>query len=107
LKHPILLGILVFIVFYCVLISIANASCRIINETQTSFRVTSDGVSGSTSGQVLEAHSSTSIQAGEITGESPDGASFSGSCEDGDEMVLRSVNRRGEPSRVPILTRRR
>lgn len=77
-----------FIVAVLVLLSSSvNARCRITNETTHNFRVDS----GDTYGQTLGAHSSTSIDAGDIVGQSVDGREFSASCEDGESLVVREV----------------
>jgi hypothetical protein len=71
----------------------AHASCRIANETGTSFTVSS----GNTSNQSVGAHATTAIAAGTIVGKSKDGKTFGGSCKDGDSLVLK------EDKGVPIL----
>lgn len=68
----------------------ANARCRITNETTHNFRVDS----GDAYGQSLGAHSSTSIEAGDVVGQSSDGREFSTSCEDGEALVVTELQGR-------------
>jgi hypothetical protein len=67
-----------------------NAQCRITNETTHNFRVDS----GDAYGQSLGAHSSTSIEAGDVVGQSSDGREFSTSCEDGEALVVTELQGR-------------
>src|SRR5215470_5507934 len=63
----------------------AWARCRITNETKYSFTVES----GNTSNQRVGAHTSTSIDHGKIIAKSDDGKGVGGSCQNGDEIVIR------------------
>ena len=69
----------------------AFASCTVQNRTKYDFNVTS----GNTSNQKLRGNSSMSIAAGAITGESREGKTISGSCKDGDTLVIE--DKRGVP----------
>jgi len=71
----------------------AYAGCRIANETKWSFTVES----GNTSNQRVGSHTTTSIAAGKIIGKSDDGKSISGSCKDGDSLVVK------EEQGIPVL----
>ena len=64
-----------------------EARCRITNDTNYNFRVDS----GHTYGQGVSAHSSTSIDSGDVSGESDDGREFSTECEDGDVLVVKEI----------------
>ncbi len=63
----------------------ASASCRIRNETKWSFTVES----GNVSNQSVGSNTTTSIASGKIKGKSKDGKTISGSCKDGDELVIK------------------
>ncbi len=63
----------------------AQASCRIHNDTNESFTVES----GNTSNQTVGSHTHTSIQSGKIKGKSKNGKTISGSCKDGDSLVVK------------------
>lgn len=69
----------------------AFASCSVKNRTKYDFTVTS----GNTSNQKLRGNSSMSIASGTITGESSEGKTISGSCKDGDSLVVEE--KRGVP----------
>ncbi len=69
----------------------AFASCKVQNRTKYDFTVTS----GNTSNQKLRGRSSMSIASGTITGKSPEGKTISGSCKDGDDLVIEE--KRGVP----------
>lgn len=69
----------------------AFASCSVQNRTKYDFTVTS----GNTSNQKLRGRSSMSIASGTITGKSPEGKTISGSCKDGDSLVVEE--KRGVP----------
>ena len=71
----------------------AVASCRINNETNYAFMVSS----GNTSNQSVGAHTSTTIASGKILGKSKEGKTIGGSCKDGDELVVK------EEKGVPII----
>ncbi len=64
----------------------AFASCRIKNETKWDFTVES----GNTSNQRVNANTTTSIASGKIKGkDDKSGKTISGSCKDGDELVIK------------------
>lgn len=62
----------------------AFAGCRISNETKYDFTVTS----GNTSNQRVTSHSTMTIAAGKIVGESKEGKTISGSCKERDTLVI-------------------
>lgn len=62
----------------------ALAGCRISNRTKWSFTIES----GNTSNQRVGANTTTSIAAGKIKGKSKEGKTISGSCKDGDELIV-------------------
>ena len=66
----------------------AYASCQIKNETSKDFTVEYGNVSNRSFG----ANNIDSFPAGSVSGKSKDGASFSGSCNDGDKMVIKEEN---------------
>jgi len=81
----ILFFFMTFISIACFQIISALASCRVNNQTKYSFTVES----GNTSNQSVGSNTSTTIAAGKIIGKSADGKSVSGSCKDGDELVIK------------------
>jgi len=73
----------------------AAASCRISNETNYSFTVTS----GNTSNQSVGAHTTTSIASGKVLGQSKEGKTIGGFCKDGDQLVVKEE--KGGPIMMP------
>jgi hypothetical protein len=73
----------------------AVASCRVTNETGYAFTV----ASGNASNQRVNAHATTSIEAGKIQGKSAEGKTISGSCKDGGDLVIQEKN--GVPLLMP------
>jgi hypothetical protein len=63
----------------------ASANCDIFNDTKWDFKVES----GNTSNQSVGAHTHTSIHSGKIIGKSTDGKAVSGTCKDGDKLVVK------------------
>ena len=74
----------------------AEASCVVTNETGLDFVVSS----GNKADQKVGAHSTTTIDAGKISGKSPEGRTISGSCRDGERMVV--VEKNGVPLLQPV-----
>ncbi len=72
----------------------AQASCRIRNETRYSFTVES----GNTSNQSVGGNTTTSIASGKVKGVSKEGKTISGSCRDGDELVVK------DEGGIPVMT---
>ncbi len=66
----------------------AYASCQIKNETSKDFTVEYGNVSNRSFG----ANHIDTFPAGSISGKSKDGTSFSGSCNDGDSLVIKIEN---------------
>jgi hypothetical protein len=66
----------------------AYASCEIKNETSKNFTVEYGNISNRSFGSN---HIDT-FPAGSISGKSKDGASFSGSCSDGERLVIKEEN---------------
>ena len=66
----------------------AYASCQIKNETSKDFTVEYGNVSNRSFG----ANHIDSFPAGSISGKSKDGKSFSGSCVDGESLVIKEEN---------------
>jgi hypothetical protein len=66
----------------------AAASCRIKNETATTFTVSS----GNTPNQKVGAHATTTIAPGKVQGHSEDGKSIAGVCKDGGDLVIKEKN---------------
>jgi hypothetical protein len=75
--------------------STARASCVVTNETGYEFVVSS----GNSPDQKVAAHATTTIEAGKISGKSPEGRTISGSCKDGARLVVREKN--GVPLLMP------
>jgi hypothetical protein len=75
--------------------SAARASCVVTNETAYEFVVSS----GNAADQKVGAHATTTIEAGKISGKSPEGRTISGSCKDGARLVVREKN--GVPLLMP------
>jgi hypothetical protein len=73
----------------------ARASCIVTNETGYEFVVSS----GNSPNQKVGAHATTTIEAGKISGKSPDGKTISGSCRDGGSLVVLEKN--GVPLLLP------
>jgi hypothetical protein len=73
----------------------AHASCLVKNETGWEFLISS----GNAADQKLGAHAATTIEAGKISGKSPEGKTISGSCKDGSRLVVREKN--GVPLLMP------
>jgi hypothetical protein len=73
----------------------ARASCVVTNETAYEFVVSS----GNSADQKVGAHATTTIEAGKISGKSPDGKTISGSCKDGARLVVQEKN--GVPLLLP------
>lgn len=73
----------------------ARASCIVTNETGYEFVVSS----GNSPNQKVGAHATTTIEAGKISGKSPDGKTISGSCKDGSSLVVQEKN--GVPLLLP------
>jgi hypothetical protein len=66
----------------------AAASCRIQNDTGTTFAVSS----GNTPNQRVAAHTTTTIAAGKVQGRSEDGKTISGVCKDGGDLLIKEKN---------------
>ncbi|HVV49674.1 MAG TPA: hypothetical protein VHO06_08445 [Polyangia bacterium] len=66
----------------------ALASCRIKNETATTFMV----ASGNTPNQRVGAHATTTIAPGRVQGRSDDGKEIAGVCKDGGDLVIKEKN---------------
>ena len=66
----------------------AGASCRIKNETATTFVV----ASGNTANQRVGAHATTTIAPGKVQGRSDDGKQIAGVCKDGGDLVIKEKN---------------
>ena len=73
----------------------ARASCVVTNETAYEFVVSS----GNAADQKVAPHATTTIEAGKISGKSPDGRTISGSCKDGASLVIAEKN--GVPLLLP------
>jgi hypothetical protein len=73
----------------------AQASCIVTNETAYEFVVSS----GNSPNQKIGAHATTTIEAGKISGKSPEGRTISGSCKDGARLVVQEKN--GVPLLLP------
>jgi hypothetical protein len=73
----------------------AHASCVVTNETAYEFVVSS----GNSPNQKVGAHATTTIEAGKISGKSPEGRTISGSCKDGASLVVQEKN--GVPLLLP------
>lgn len=73
----------------------AFAGCSVQNRTSYDFNVES----GNTSNQRLRARSTMSIASGVILGESPEGKTISGSCREGESLVIEI--RSGVPILMP------
>lgn len=65
-----------------------SASCRIKNETATTFTV----ASGNTPNQRVNAHATTTIAPGKVQGHSEDGKTIAGICKDGGDLVIQEKN---------------
>ena len=74
----------------------ARASCVVKNETGYEFVVSS----GNSPNQKVGAHATTTIEAGKISGKSPEGRTISGSCKDGARLVVQEKN--GVPLLLPM-----
>ena len=75
---------------------VAAASCRVANETNYRFTVSS----GNVANQRIGPHVTTTIAPGHIQGRSDEGKTISGICKDGGDMVIREKNG------VPLLQNR-
>jgi hypothetical protein len=73
----------------------AGASCLVKNETTFTFTVSS----GNASNQQVNAHATTTIEAGKISGKSVEGRTISGACKDGGSLVIKEKN--GVPLLLP------
>ena len=73
----------------------AGASCLVTNQTGFEFLVSS----GNKADQKVNAHATTTIDAGKISGKSPEGRTISGSCKDGARMVI--IEKNGVPLLMP------
>ena len=78
----------------------AVASCRVNNQTNYSFTVSS----GNVSNQRVGPHTTTTIEAGKIQGKSPEGKTISGSCKDGGDLVIQEKN--GVPLLMPARSKK-
>ena len=76
-------------------VSNAAASCRIANQSEYSFVVSS----GNVGNQRVNAHATTTIAAGKVAGKSPEGRTVSGACKDGGDLVIKEKN--GVPLLMP------
>jgi hypothetical protein len=88
--------------FVCVLVAglslfaaAARASCVVTNQTGYEFVVSS----GNAANQKVAAHATTTIEAGKISGKSPEGRTISGSCKEGARLVV--VEKNGVPLLLP------
>lgn len=73
----------------------ARASCVVTNETGFEFVVSS----GNKADQKVGARATTTIDAGKISGKSPEGRTISGSCRDGARLVI--IEKNGVPLLMP------
>jgi hypothetical protein len=73
----------------------ARASCVVTNQTGYEFVVSS----GNSPNQKVAAHATTTIEAGKISGKSPEGRTISGSCKEGARLVVLEKN--GVPLLLP------
>ena len=73
----------------------ARASCLVTNQTGYEFVVSS----GNSPNQKVAAHATTTIEAGKISGKSPEGRTISGSCKEGARLVVLEKN--GVPLLLP------
>jgi hypothetical protein len=73
----------------------AQASCVVTNQTGYEFVVSS----GNAPNQKVAAHATTTIEAGKISGKSPEGRTISGSCKEGARLVV--VEKNGVPLLLP------
>jgi hypothetical protein len=73
----------------------ADASCLVTNETAYDFVVSS----GNSPNQKVNAHATTTIEAGKISGKSAEGKTISGACKDGGSLVVKEKN--GVPLLLP------
>jgi hypothetical protein len=73
----------------------ARGSCVVTNETGYEFAVSS----GNSPNQKVRAHGTTTIEAGKISGKSPEGRTISGSCKDGERLTVQEKN--GVPLLLP------
>ena len=73
----------------------ARASCVVTNQTGYEFVVSS----GNAPNQKVAAHATTTIEAGKISGKSPEGRTISGSCKEGARLVV--VEKNGVPLLLP------
>jgi hypothetical protein len=78
-----------------VLAARAQASCVVKNETGWEFVI----ASGNAGAQKLAAHAATTVEAGKISGKSPEGKTISGACKDGGRLIVREKN--GVPLLLP------
>lgn len=79
-----------FVLGVLLLSASAEARCRITNDTSHNFTV----ASGETWGQYLGAYSTTTIDGGDMSGQSDDGREFSGLCRDGDAVTVKEIQGR-------------
>jgi hypothetical protein len=73
----------------------ATASCLVKNETGFSFVVSS----GNVSDQKVNPHATTTIEAGKVSGKSPEGRTIAGTCKDGSSLVI--IEQNGVPLLKP------
>jgi hypothetical protein len=73
----------------------AAASCLVKNETEYAFVVSS----GNSSNQQVNAHATTTIEAGKVSGKSAEGRTISGACKDGGSLVI--IEKNGVPLLMP------
>ena len=73
----------------------AWASCVVTNETGFAFVV----ASGNAGNQKVAPHATTTIEAGKVSGKSPEGKTIAGACKDGARLVI--VEKNGVPLLEP------
>ena len=81
--------------FLALVATTARASCLVKNETEYAFVVSS----GNVANQHVNAHATTTIEAGKVSGKSAEGRTISGACKDGGSLVIREKN--GVPLLMP------
>lgn len=65
--------------------TVSEAACKVTNNTNFSFVVSS----GRTSNQRIPAHTTTHVSAGKIVGKATAGETIGGYCNDSDELVIK------------------
>jgi len=86
---------MIVICFALVISRTSKAACKVTNDTNFSFTVSS----GRTSNQRIPARTTTFVSAGKIVGTAPDGTTIGGYCNDSDELVIKLF--KGVPVLLP------